>query len=121
MYISIILLQNVAPWHSSSSFRDDFVSEAVDEASHQAELVDSDESDEVHDEDWNTVVERMNDDSESNEDEPISESNTTAQRICIPDQSAVSEAVPEPCASLWTGFKIVGDNVDKTLAVPFSV
>ena len=91
----------------------------MDEASHQAELVDSDESDKVHDEDWNTAAERMDDDSEPDEDNFISESNATAQRICIPDQSVVSEAVPATCASSWTGYKIVGDNVDKNVRRSF--
>lgn len=110
-------MQNFAPWHSSSSFADAFVSDTVDEELHRPELVDSDDGEDG--EDWETTEEEMADDGEPHEDEPISESDANTQSIPITEQSIVSVTVPEPSASLWTGYKIVGDNADKNVRRSF--
>lgn len=86
----------------------------MDKAFYRQELVDSDDGEDS--EDWDTAEEEMDDDGEPHEDEPMSDSNANIQSVHITEQSTVAATVPEPS---WTGYKIVGDNVDKNVRRSF--
>lgn len=115
--ISFIFLQNFSPWHSRSAFDDAFVSDTADEAVQQPDLDGSDDREDGKD--WDTVEDEMDADDEPNEDEEHISQRDATWGITEQVTSTVSATVPEPHVPLWTGFRIVGDNVDKNVQRSF--